>query len=220
MLASTPDSNERGHAVSDLTKRQRAILDYIRTIHTDRGYPPSVREIGEAVGLQSPSSVHAQLATLVERGYLRKDPTRPRAIVVQMDEDGRRVDQAPAVRQVPLVGRIAAGNPILAEEQIEDTLSIPEEFTSAGTLFALKVRGDSMIEAGILDGDTVIVRQQPEANDGDIIAALVDGEEATVKHLSRQGGVVRLIPANAAYEPIEPERVEVLGKVVSVLRRL
>ncbi len=206
--------------MSDLTKRQRAILDYIRSIHTDRGYPPSVREIGEAVGLQSPSSVHAQLATLAERGYLRKDPTRPRAIVVQMDEEGRRIDRAPAVVQVPLVGRIAAGNPILAEQQIEDTLTVPEDFAGSGTLFALRVKGDSMIEAGILDGDTVIVRQQPSAEDGDIIAALVDGEEATVKHLSRKGGVVRLIPANAAYEPIEAEQVEVLGKVVSVLRRI
>jgi repressor LexA len=206
--------------MSDLTKRQRAILDYIRSIHTERGYPPSVREIGEAVGLQSPSSVHAQLATLAERGYLRKDPTRPRAIVVQMDESGRRVDQSPAVVQVPMLGSIAAGNPILATEQLDDMITIPEDLASSGTLFALKVKGDSMIEAGILDGDTVIIRQQPTADEGEIVAALVDGEEATVKYLSRKDGVVRLIPGNPAYSPIEAEQVEVLGKVVSVMRRL
>ena len=206
--------------MSDLTKRQRAILDYIRAIHTERGYPPSVREIGDAVGLQSPSSVHAQLATLAERGYLRKDPSRPRTIVVQLDEHGRKLEPASAVRQVPVLGHIAAGSPILAEEQIEDTLTISEDFAASGILFALHVRGDSMIDAGILDGDTVIIRQQADANNGDIVAALVDGAEATVKRFQRKDGRVLLMPENAAYEPIEAEQVEILGKVVSVMRRL
>jgi repressor LexA len=206
--------------MADLTKRQRAILDYIRRIHGERGYPPSVREIGEAVGLLSPSSVHAQLATLVERGYLKKDATRPRAIAVQMDESGRKLEPAAAMRQVPLVGRIAAGAPILADEQVEDTLSLPQDLVGSGTLFALKVKGDSMIHAGILDGDTVIIRQQQTADDGEIVAALVDGEEATVKRLRRRGGRVILEAENPAYGPIEADQVDVLGRVVSVLRKL
>ncbi|HEX9775005.1 MAG TPA: transcriptional repressor LexA [Actinomycetota bacterium] len=208
--------------MSDLTKRQRAILEFILKTHRDRGYPPSVREIGDAVGLRSPSSVHAQLATLAERGYLKKDPTRPRAIVVTTDSSGKdvRASEPPNVVSVPLVGRIAAGSPILADEQIEDTLAVPKGLVPTGTLFALTVRGDSMIDAGILDGDTVIVRQQPTADEGEIVAALVEGEEATVKHLSTRGGRVRLLPANERYEPIEADDVTVLGKVVSVMRRL
>jgi len=205
--------------VADLTSRQRAILEFITRTHKERGYPPSVREIGEAVGLQSPSSVHAQLATLAERGYLRKDPTRPRAIVVQLDETGI-PQQTSAVANVPLVGQIAAGSPILAAEQIEETLPLPQDLVGSGTLFALRVKGDSMIDAGIFDGDTVVIRQQKTADDGTIIAALVDGEEATVKRLSRRGGRVRLLAENPAYEPIEPDDVQVLGKVVAVLRRL
>ena len=218
MLASAGDSNGGG-AVADLTSRQRAILEFITRTHKERGYPPSVREIGEAVGLQSPSSVHAQLATLAERGYLRKDPDRPRAIVVQLDETGI-PQQTSAVANVPLVGQIAAGSPILATEQIEETLPLPEDLVGTGTLFALRVKGDSMINAGIFDGDTVVIRQQKTADDGTIIAALVDGEEATVKRLSRKGGRVRLLAENPAYEPIEPDDVQVLGKVVAVLRRL
>ena len=218
MLPSAGDS-DGGGAVADLTSRQRAILEFITRTHKDRGYPPSVREIGEAVGLQSPSSVHAQLATLAERGYLRKDPTRPRAIVVQLDETGI-PQQTSAVANVPLVGQIAAGSPILATEQIEEMLPLPEDLVGTGTLFALRVKGDSMINAGIFDGDTVVIRQQKTADDGTIIAALVDGEEATVKRLSRKGGRVRLLAENPAYEPIEPDDVQVLGKVVAVLRRL
>lgn len=218
MLASAGDS-DGGGAVADLTSRQRAILEFITRTHKDRGYPPSVREIGEAVGLQSPSSVHAQLATLAERGYLRKDPDRPRAIVVQLDETGI-PQQTSAVANVPLVGQIAAGSPILATEQIEETLPLPEDLVGTGTLFALRVKGDSMINAGIFDGDTVVIRQQKTADDGTIIAALVDGEEATVKRLSRKGGRVRLLAENPAYDPIEPDDVQVLGKVVAVLRRL
>jgi repressor LexA len=205
--------------VTELTKRQRSILDFIIKTHTDRGYPPTVREIGDAVGLQSPSSVHAQLATLVERGYLRKDPERPRAIVARLDGDGVTTSRKP-VQNVPVVGRIAAGGPILAVENVEDTLTLPQDLVGSGTLFALNVVGDSMIEAGILDGDLVIIRQQPVAEDGEIVAALVDGEEATVKTLRRRGGRVVLEAANPAYGPIEADDVKVLGKVVSVIRRL
>jgi repressor LexA len=203
----------------ELTDRQRKILDYIRDTVADRGYPPSVREIGEAVGLHSPSSVHAQLAGLAEKGLLNKDPSRPRAIRVTAPKS-RAAAPAQGIRRIPLLGQIAAGAPLLAEQNVEETISIPEDFTGKGTLFALTVRGDSMTNAGILDGDTVIVREQPDANDGDIVAALVDEEEATVKRLSRKGGRVRLLPENDAYEPIEADEVRVLGKVVSVLRRL
>src|SRR5258706_2617693 len=218
MLASAGDS-DGGGAVADLTSRQRAILEFITRTHKERGYPPSVREIGEAVGLQSPSSVHAQLATLAERCYLRKDPTRPRSIVVQLDETGV-PQQTSAVASVPLVGQIAAGSPILATEQIEETLPLPQDLVGTGTLFALRVKGDSMINAGIFDGDTVVIRQQKSADDGTIVAALVDGEEATVKRLHRKGGRVVLEAENPAYEPIESDNVQLLGKVVSVLRRL
>lgn len=209
----------RRRTSESLTTRQRSILEFIKRTHSERGYPPSVREIGEAVGLQSPSSVHAQLATLAERGYLRKDPDRPRAIVLQVDSSGAPVETLP-VRNVPVVGRIAAGAPILAAEHVEDTIPIPQDFVPGGTLFALTVKGDSMTEAGILDGDTVIVRQQATADDGEIVAALVDGEEATVKTLRRRGGKVVLEPANASYQPIEATDVAVLGKVVTVLRRV
>ena len=204
--------------MEQLTDRQQKILDFIAQTRDERGYPPSVREIGDAVGLHSPSSVHAQLATLAQKGYLTKDPTKPRAIRVHGAE-------APAARRanlvdVPLVGRIAAGGPILAEENVEDTMALPKDLVGSGTLFALTVRGDSMTGAGILDGDTVIIRQQPEAHDGEIVAALVGDDEATVKRLSRKGGRVRLLAENPAYDPLEPEQISVLGKVVAVLRRV
>lgn len=205
--------------LGDLTKRQRAILEFIMRTKQERGYPPSVREIGEAVGLQSPSSVHAQLATLAERGYLEKDATRPRAIRVRMDLAGLPVDEGQTQR-VPIVGQIAAGGPILAVENVEDTLPLPRALVGAGTLFALRVKGDSMVGAGILDGDIVVVRQQQTANDGEIVAALIGGEEATVKRLRRRAGKVSLEAENPAYAPIEPEDVAVVGKVVSVLRRI
>ncbi|MFA5890972.1 MAG: transcriptional repressor LexA [Actinomycetota bacterium] len=203
----------------DLTKRQRAIVDFIMTTHRERGYPPTVREIGDAVGLQSPSSVHAQISTLVERGYLRKDPTRPRALVVRKDEDGIPVTRR-AMHDVPVLGRIAAGAPLLAAENLEETLPLPEDLVGSGTLFALRVKGDSMINAGILEGDLVIVREQPVAEDGEIVAALIDGEEATVKRLRRADGSVRLEAENPAYAPIVADDVRILGKVVSVMRRL
>ena len=204
--------------MTDLTKRQRAILEFIRDTHSERGYPPSVREIGEAVGLQSPSSVHAQLATLADRGYLKKDATRPRAISIQMDHDGIPVESKP-MQNVPVVGRIAAGGPILAVQNIEDTLPLPRDFVGSGTLFALVVKGDSMTGAGIMDGDLVIVRQQPTAEEGEIVAAMVGDEEATVKTLRKRGRAIVLQAENPAYEPIESDEISILGKVVSVLRR-
>ena len=206
--------------MDNLTDRQRRILDYITQTVDDRGYPPSVREIGDAVGLHSPSSVHAQLATLAEKGLLAKDPTKPRAIRVHQPKRGvSKVASRSDVVEVPLVGRIAAGGPILAEESVEDTMPLPRDLVGSGTLFALTVKGDSMIDAGIFDGDTVIVRQQQTAEEGEIVAALID-DEATVKRLSRKGGKVRLIAENRNYEPLEPENVSVLGKVVAVLRRV
>jgi repressor LexA len=209
--------------MDNLTDRQRRILDYITRTVDDRGYPPSVREIGDAVGLHSPSSVHAQLATLAEKGLLAKDPTKPRAIRVHREpargrSAGRSASRSDIV-EIPLVGRIAAGGPILAEESVEDTMPLPRDLVGSGTLFALTVKGDSMIEAGIFDGDTVIVRQQQTAEEGEIVAALID-DEATVKRLSRKGGKVRLIAENPAYEPLEPDNLSVLGKVVAVLRRV
>src|SRR5437867_605683 len=203
-----------------LTERQQAILDFIRATRDERGYPPSVREIGDAVGLHSPSSVHAQLATLAEKGMLSKDPSKPRAIRVNGPEAPAHATRRDSIVDVPLVGRIAAGSPILAEENVEETLPLPKELVGSGTLFALSVRGDSMTGAGILDGDTVVVRQQEAAEDGEVVAALVGDEEATVKRLSRRGGRVRLLAENPAYEPLEPDEVRVLGKVVAVLRKV
>lgn len=202
----------------DITERQRQILDLIHDTVERRGYPPSVREIGDAVGLSSPSTVHSHLSTLVEHGYLRRDPSKPRAIEVVdpgRDTDLRRVP----VRDVPLVGRIAAGSPILAEQDIEEIFPLPTELVGNDPVFMLRVQGDSMIDAGIFDGDLVVIRRQPDANDGDLVAALVDGEEATVKRLRRDDGKVVLVPENRAYEPmVFEEGVEILGRVVAVLR--
>ncbi len=199
---------------TDISTRQREILDYIRDTVADRGYPPSVREIGEAVGLSSPSTVHSHLATLEATGHLRRDPTKPRAIEI-LDEPAHRGD----VRDVPLVGRIAAGSPILAEEDIEDVYALPTELVGDGPIFMLRVKGESMIEAGILDGDFVVVRRQPDALDGEIVAALIDGDEATVKRLERKDGTVILHSENPAFEPmVFTGGVELIGKVVTVLR--
>ena len=201
--------------MTELTTRQRAILEFITRTHRERGYPPSVREIGEAVGLQSPSSVHAQLATLADRGYLRKDPTRPRAIVVQLDETGIPQQTSP-VANVPLVGQIAAGAPILATEQIEETLSLPQDLVGTGTLFALKVKGDSMTGAGIFDGDCVVVRQQNDAVNGDIVAALL-GDDGVVKTFRQTENHVWLMPENPNYDPILGDGCQIMGKVVATL---
>lgn len=199
---------------TDISTRQREILDYIRDTVADRGYPPSVREIGEAVGLSSPSTVHSHLSTLETAGHLRRDPTKPRAIEI-LDEPVQRAD----VRDVPLVGRIAAGSPILAEEDIEDVYALPVDLVGDGPLFMLRVKGESMIDAGILDGDFVVIRRQPDALDGEIVAALIDGDEATVKRLERKDGAVILHAENPAFEPmVFTDGVELIGKVVTVLR--
>lgn len=203
----------------DLTARQRQVLVFISEYLAEKGYPPSVREIGEAVGLTSSSTVHLHLSTLQKKGYLRRDPTKPRAIEIRWDEtSGAKTDRSP-VRNVPLLGQIAAGQPVLAAEQVEEVFPLPIEFVGEDTVFMLRVKGDSMLEAGILDGDYVVVRQQPAAETGEIVAALVGGEEATVKRLRKRDGVVELVPENPAYEVMAfTEGVEILGKVISVIR--
>ncbi|HEV8571719.1 MAG TPA: transcriptional repressor LexA [Actinomycetota bacterium] len=203
--------------MDDLTPRQRRILDYIQRTVRERGYPPTVREIGEAVGLTSSSSVHAQLENLGRKGLLRKDPAKPRAIEVAGVRPSTAVE-------VPVLGRIAAGAPVLAEENVETHVAVAEELAGSGELFALRVQGDSMVEAGILDGDLVVVRRQDVAGDGAIVAALVPGpaeDEATVKRLRRTGRRVILVPENPAMEPFDmPEGGRLLGVVVAVLRKL
>jgi len=207
---------------TELTGKRREILDFIATQLRDRGYPPSVREIGEAVGLTSSSTVHTHLTTLQRQGYLRRDPTKPRAIEVRYDTNsGIAIDRRPA-RHVPLVGNVAAGLDVLAEENIEELLPLPEDFTGDGQLFMLKVRGDSMIDAGILDGDYVVVRQQDQAEKGDVVVAGIPGGEATVKSFGRRGAKVVLTPANSTMTPMvfSPDEISLYGKVVTVLRRL
>ena len=216
---------------SGLTERQRTILNVIRNSVTSRGYPPSIREIGDAVGLTSTSSVAHQLRTLERKGYLRRDPNRPLAVDVRgTDETGGPLAEAPATEvagsdalpeptYVPVLGRIAAGGPILAEEAVEDVFPLPRELVGEGTLFLLKVVGDSMVEAAICDGDWVVVRQQQVADNGDIVAAMIDGE-ATVKTFKRAGGQVWLMPHNPAFDPIPGNEATVLGKVVTVIRKV
>ena len=207
--------------MSDLTARQRQVLEFIDAEVRERGYPPSVREIGEAVGLSSSSTVHAHLAALQEKGYLRRDPTKPRAIEVCFEAgSGQVVERRPA-RFVPLVGDVAAGTGVLAAEQIEESLPLPEDFTGDGQLFMLRVRGESMIEAGILDGDYVVVNQQPTAEPGDTVVAGIHGEEATVKTYLRRRNKVVLRPENPTMEEMifDPSEIVIYGKVVSLLRR-
>ncbi|MGK2957430.1 MAG: transcriptional repressor LexA [Acidimicrobiales bacterium] len=209
-------------AEETLTDRQQAILTFILTEQQQRGYPPSVREIGEAVGLTSPSTVHSHLASLQRMGYLVRDPSKPRALEVRYDPaSGAAVDRRP-VNHVPLVGDVAAGTDVLAHENIEEVMPMPADMTGDGTLFMLRVRGDSMIEAGILDGDFVVVRQQSEANNGEIVVAGIPGDEATVKTFSRQKGQIVLKPANSRLEPMhfKPDEVQIFGKVVTVMRKL
>ena len=224
---------------SGLTPRQRAILTVIRDTVETRGYPPSVREIGEGVGLTSPSSVAHQLGTLERMGYLRRDPNRPRALVVADPADVPAAEAAPSAvptglravvaddpdthrpeaAYVPVVGRIAAGGPILAEQEVEAVFPLPRDLVGEGELFMLKVVGDSMIDAAICDGDWVVVRQQSTADNGDIVAALLD-DEATVKTFKRRDGHVWLMPHNPAYAPILGDQATIMGKVVTVLRRV
>ena len=223
-----PDPSGSGPA---LTPRQRKVLEVIRDHVERQGYPPSVREIGDAVGLTSTSSVAHQMRVLEKKGFLRRDPNRPRALDVRLPEeldtgaDPHEVDpeavraDRPTPTYVPVVGRIAAGGPILAEQAVEDVFPLPRELVGEGSLFMLRVIGDSMIEAAITDGDWVVVRQQPVADNGEIVAALLDNE-ATVKTYRRRDGHVWLLPQNPDFEPIPGDEATVLGKVVAVMRRL
>jgi repressor LexA len=207
---------------TELTGKRREILDFIADQIRDRGYPPSVREIGEAVGLTSSSTVHTHLTTLQKQGYLRRDPTKPRAIEVRYDTmSGAAIDRRPT-RHVPLVGDVAAGTDVLAQERVEELLPLPADFTGDGQLFMLKVRGHSMIDAGILDGDYVVVRQQETAEKGDIVVAGIPGEEATVKTFGRSGAKIVLTPHNPTMQPmvLPADEVTIYGRVVTVLRRL
>jgi repressor LexA len=205
---------------ASLTGRQREILDLISSTVAQRGYPPTVREIGDEVGLSSPSTVHSHLSTLAAEGFIRRDPTKPRAIEVVVDDGATPISRA-AVRDVPLVGSIAAGSPILAEEDIEEIYPLPTELVGQEPVFMLKIRGDSMIDVGILDRDYVVVQKQQTASNGQIVAALVDGEEATVKTFQRTANGITLIPANDNFEPtVYLGGIEILGVVVAVLRRV
>ena len=205
----------------ELTNRQQQILHFIHETVRERGYPPSIREIGEAVKLTSTSSVHSQLASLEKKGFIRRDPTKPRAVEVHLAEPVTGPPK-PLPAYVPLVGQIAAGRPILAEENIEELLPLPRNLVGQGDVFGLHVRGDSMIDAGVFDGDFVIVRSQPTAEHGEMVAALLKEiePEATVKYLHKKDGKVELRPANPNYDPIDGTNAEILGKVVTVLRHL
>lgn len=205
-----------------LTDRQRGILDFIEKNMRERGYPPSVREIGEAVGLSSSATVHNHLAALQKLGYLHRDPTKPRAIEVRYEASSGVAMERRPTKHVPLVGDVAAGVNVLAQENVEELVPLPMDFTGDGELFMLRVRGESMIDAGILDGDFVVCRQQSTANNGDIVVAGIPGDEATIKTFTKSNGKVTLTPSNASMKPMvfEPSEVTVFGKLVTVLRRL
>ncbi|NNH75772.1 transcriptional repressor LexA [Nocardia uniformis] len=230
------DSTEPSAVEADLTVRQRKVLEVIRSSVSDRGYPPSIREIGDAVGLTSTSSVAHQLRALERKGYLRRDPNRPRAVDVRgLDETAMRAaagaphlrpvasetpdSDHPTPTYVPVLGRIAAGGPILAEQAVEDVFPLPRELVGEGSLFLLKVVGQSMVDAAICDNDWVVVRQQNVADNGDIVAAMIDGE-ATVKTFKRTGSQVWLMPHNPLFEPIPGNDAQILGKVVTVIRKV
>ena len=204
------------------TPRQRKILEFIDQTIKENGFPPTVREIGKAVGLNSPATVHTHLSTLQDRGYIRRDPTKPRAIEVHWDAgSGAIIDRRP-VTHVPVVGDVAAGTGVLAAENIEEVMPLPSDFTGEGDLFMLRVRGDSMIELGILDGDYVVASKQPTANDGDVVVAGIPNDEATVKSFSTRNDQVVLTPANPSMSPMHfsANEITIYGKVVSVLRKL
>src|SRR5271155_4626891 len=205
-----------------LSGKREQILDFIAESLRERGYPPSVREIGEGVGLTSSATVHSHLAVLQREGYLQRDPTKPRAIQVRYDPSSKAAVGVERARHVPLLGAVAAGSGVLAQENVEELLPLPESFTGTGSTFMLRVRGDSMIEEGILDGDFVVVREQPDADNEDIVVAGIPGDEGTVKRFSRRRGKVVLTPANPSLSAnqVLPRRVPILGKVVTVLRKL
>ncbi len=217
------DEQVYAHCMSEtLTQRQREILNVIEQNMQERGYPPSVREIGEAVGLNSPSTVHNHLATLQRLGYLYRDPTKPRAIEVRFDPNsGIAMERRPS-RHVPLIGDVAAGTDVLAQQNVEDLIPIPTDFTGDGDLFMLRVRGESMIGVGIMDGDFVVARQQSTADNGDIVVVGIPGDEATVKTYKRSANKVTLIPSNPDFENMvyTNDEISVYGKVVTVMRRL
>jgi repressor LexA len=212
--------------VEGLTERQRETLQFIAEMVGQRGYPPSVREIGEALGLASSSTVHSHLHALQRKGYLRIDPTKPRAIELMFDAETELPIERRPTRSVPLLGRIAAGTPIMAEENVEEIYPMPLDLIGDGNLFMLEVHGDSMIDDGIMDGDFVVIRQQPTAHSGEVVAAMVpseygDAPEATVKRIRHKGSAIVLEPANERLEPVEaPPGTEILGKVVAVFRKL
>ena len=205
-----------------LTPRQREILNVISQSMQDRGYPPSVREIGEAVGLNSPSTVHNHLNTLQKMGFLRRDPTKPRAIEVRFDTNSEVAMERRPSRHVPLIGDVAAGTGVLAQENVEDLIPLPTDFTGEGELFMLRVRGDSMIEAGILDGDFVVARQQTVAENGDIVVAGIPGDEATIKTFKKSGNNITLVPSNSSMKPMvfTSDEVQIYGVLVTVMRKL
>ena len=202
--------------MAKLSDRQQRILEFIRSEVATKGYPPSVREIGNAVGLRSSSTVHGHLTKLEELGYIRRDLSKPRAIELLDDSMPSRT----RVIDVPLVGKVTAGAPVLAVENIEDYFPIPKDFVEHEDVFMLRVKGDSMVDAGILDGDFVLVNRQETAFNGEIVVALIDGEEATVKRFFHEGTHIRLQPENAAMDPLIVEDVRTLGKVIGVFRRI
>lgn len=207
--------------MEELTDRQRQIFRFIASTVDEKGYPPTVREIGDAVGLRSPSTVHSHLAGLESKGYIRRDPTKGRAIEL-LHHVSRPPDRTPEVLMVPLVGRVTAGSPVLATENIEEMVPLPRQFVRSGQeeTFLLRVDGSSMIEAGIHNGDLVVVRRQQHADDGDIVVALVGEEDATVKRFFRERDHIRLQPENSAMEPIITRDVRILGRVMGLFRSL
>ncbi len=222
MFASSGERSYDRDMVDKISPRQREILGFIESQIVDRGYPPSVREIGEAVGLTSPSTVHTHLNTLERLGFIRRDPTKPRAIEVRWDSNSGVAMERRPVRHVPLVGDVAAGTDVLAQENVEEILPLPQDFTGDGELFMLRVRGESMVDLGIFDGDYIVASQQPKVLNGDIAVVGIPGGEATVKTYRRDGDTVTLIPANIDMEPMTfpASEVELFGRAVTVLRRL
>jgi repressor LexA len=213
---------DEGMSPQRITRRQRQVLEFIEQHMLEKGYPPSVREIGEAVGLTSPSTVHSHLNTLQRLGFLRRDPTKPRAIEVRWDPNSGAVMERRKVRHVPLVGDVAAGTDVLAQENVEELYPLPVDFTGDGELFMLRVRGESMIEAGILNGDYVVAEQRNTVNNGDIAVVGIPGGEATIKFFKLDGPAVTLTPANPTMEPMVfgADDVSIYGRVVTVMRKL